>query len=222
MATNDLIDDLVRDLEPVTPLPLPSVRLWRWAGAAVAAVAATVAILGRRGDLGAALSTLPFQAHAMFLILAAVSSAGAALAMAIPGERVGGWRRAAPALALGAWVVWLAGELLPLAAAGGLTWPAAGWGCVAKAFAIGVTPGVAMAVMVGRAAPGDARSTVTFAALAAAAVAALGVELTCPLDGATHLLLWHAGPVIVVVLLAALFGRAAFAAFAARRAAVHR
>jgi hypothetical protein len=218
MATNDLIDSLVRDLEPVSPLPLPSVRLWRWAAAAIAAVAAAVAVLGRRGDLGTALFTMPFQAHALFLILAAVTSAGAALAMAIPGEPIGGWRRAAPAVALGAWVAWLAGELMPLAAAGGVGWPAAGWGCVAKAFAIGVTPGLVMAVMVGRSAPGDARATVTFAALAAAAVGALGVELTCPLNGAMHLLLWHAGPVMVVVLLAALFGGAAFAAFAARGA----
>ena len=71
--------------------------------------------------------------------------------------------------------------------------------------------------MVGRGAPGDVRGTVTFAALAAAVAGALGVELTCPLNGPMHLLLWHAGPVMVVVLLAAMFGRAAFAAFATRR-----
>ena len=217
MATNDLIDSLVRDLEPVSPLPLPAVRLWRWAAGSVALVAATVAVLGRRGDFATAVFTQPFLAHALFLILAAVSSAGAALALAIPGEPLRAWRRVAPPLALAAWVAWLAGELMPFAATGGAPWPAAGWGCVAKAFAIGVTPGLLMAVMVGRAAPGDVRGTVTFAALAAAAVVALGVELTCPLDGAMHLLLWHAGPVMVVVLLAALFGRATFAAFTARQ-----
>jgi hypothetical protein len=219
MATDDLIETLVRDLAPVSPLPLPAVRLWRWVAASVAVVAATVAVLGRRGDFGTAVFTQPFQAHALFLILAAVSSAGAALALAIPGEPLHSWRRIAPALAMGAWVAWLAGELMPLAATGGAVWPAAGWGCVAKAFAIGVTPGLIMAVMVGRAAPGDVRGTVTFAALAAAAVGALGVELTCPLDGAMHLLLWHAGPVMVVVLLAALFGRASFAARRAERRA---
>lgn len=218
MATNDLIDSLVRDLEPVSPLPLPAIRLGRWGAASVALVAASVAVLGRRGDFGTAVFTQPFQAHVAFLVLAAVSSAAAALALAIPGEPVGRWRRAAPAVALGAWLAWLAGELMPLAAAGEAAWPAAGWGCVAKAFTIGATPGLILAVMVGRGAPGDVRATVTFAALAAAAVGALGVELTCPLDGPMHLLLWHAGPVMVVVLLAALFGRAAFAAFAARQA----
>lgn len=219
MATNDVIDALVRDLEPVSPLSLPRVRLRRWLMASVAVGAASVAVIGRRGDLATTVFAQPFQAHVAFLVLAAVSSAAAAMALAIPGEPVGMWRRAAPAVALSAWLAWLAGELMPLAAAGEAAWPAAGWGCVAKAFAIAATPGLILAIMVGRGAPIDVRATVTFAALAAAAVGALGVELTCPLDGPMHLMLWHAGPVMVVVLLAALFGRAAFAAFAARQAA---
>lgn len=217
MATNDVINALVRDLEPVSPLPLPRVRLRRWVMASVAVTAAAVAVLGRRGDLTTTLFAQPFQAHVTFLILAAVSSAAAALALAIPGEPVGAWRRAAPVIAIGAWLAWLAGELMPVAAAGAAAWPAAGWGCVAKAFAIGASPGLILAVMVGRGVAADVRATVTFAALAAAAVGALGVELTCPLDGPMHLLLWHAGPVMVVVLLAALFGRAAVAAFAGRQ-----
>lgn len=216
MATDDLIDSLVRDLEPVSPLPLPSVRLWRWLAASVALVAAAVAVLGRRGDLDIAIFAQPFQAHVLLLALAALTSAAAALTMAIPGETVQSWRRVVPAVALGAWLAWLASEVLPLAAAGGAAWPAAGWGCVAKAFAIGVSPGLILAAMIGRSAPGDARATVTFVAMAAAAVGSLGVELTCPLDGPMHLLLWHAGPVVVTVLLTGLFGRAAFAAFAAR------
>ena len=216
MATNDVIDRLVRDLAPVSPLPLPAVRLWRWVAAAAALGAAVVAGLGRRGDLGVALFTQPFQAHALFLILAAVSSAAAALALAIPGEPLRPWRRAAPIVALTAWVAWLAGELMPIAAAGGAVWPVAGWGCVAKAFLVGVSPGLILAVMIRRGAPVDTRGVLTFAALAAAAVGALGVELTCPLTGPMHLLLWHAGPVMVVVSLAGLFGRTAVAQVKAR------
>ena len=125
MATDDVIDTLVRDLEPVAPLPLPRVRLRRWLAASVAVGAASVAVLGRRGDLAIALFAQPFQAHVVFLVLAAVSSAAASLASAIPGEPVRAWRRAAPVVALGAWLAWLAGELMPLAAAGGAAWPAA-------------------------------------------------------------------------------------------------
>lgn len=212
MATNDVIDRLVQQLEPVSPLALPTVRLSWWVAASAAAAALAVSALGRRGDLVAVVFAQPFQVHVVLLVLAAVSSAAAALALAIPGEPVRAWRRAAPPVALGAWLAWLGGELMLLAASGGTAWPAAGWGCVAKAFAIGAAPGLMLATMVGRGAPGDVRATVTFAALAAAAVGALGVELTCPLDGPMHLLVWHAGPVMTVVLVAALSGQAAFAA----------
>ena len=93
-------------------------------------------------------------------------------------------------------------------------WPiASGWGCVARSFAIGVTPGLVLAIMVGRGAPADRRLTVIFAGLAAAAVGAFGVELTCPLTSPMHLFLWHAGPVVALVLLASVFGRSLFAAF---------
>ena len=52
-----------------------------------------------------------------------------------------------------------------------------------------------------------------FAGLAAAAVGALGVELTCPMTSPTHLLLWHAGPVAAAVVLAAVWGRTVFHRF---------
>lgn len=219
MATNDVIASLVSDLKPVSPLPLPRVRLWRWLAVSAALATVAVAALGRRGDLVSAASTPPFQAHVLLLLIAAVSSAGAALALAIPGEFLASWRRAAPMVAVVAWGAWLVGELLVLAASTGDVWPIAhGWGCVAKAFAVGVTPGLLLAVMVGRGAPADPRAPVIFTALAAAAVGALGVEMTCPLTSPMHLLLWHAGPVVAVVLLASMFGRTMFAAFTPPRA----
>ncbi|MDP2391483.1 MAG: NrsF family protein, partial [Acidobacteriota bacterium] len=88
MATDDVINTLVRELEPVSPLPVPSVRLRRWMMASVAVGSASVAVLGRRSDLTATMFAQPFQAHVAFLVLAAVTSAAAALALAIPGAPV--------------------------------------------------------------------------------------------------------------------------------------
>ena len=211
MATNDVISNLVRDLEPVSPLALPRVRLARWGLIVVPAAALVVAALGPRVDLLAAAATPRFHAHAALLLLAAATSAIAALTLAIPGEPMGWWRRVAPVAAILTWGVWLSAELLVFAASGQEIWPiAAGWGCVAKAFAFGVTPGLALTIMLGRGAPSDARATMVFAGLAAAAVGALGVELTCPMTSPTHLLLWHAGPVVAAVLLASLLGRRVF------------
>ena len=211
MATDEMIASLVRDLQPVKPLPVPHVRLAQWGLVAVATTAAVTAGIGPRADLLASLTTVPFQAHALLLLLLALSSAIAALAMAIPGERVQLWRRWAPVAAGLAWAAWLGAELLVVAVNGQGLWPGTeGIGCVAKAFAFGVTPGIALTIMLGRGLPGDTRATMVFAGLATAAVGAFGVELTCPLTSPSHLLVWHGGPVVAAALAAWVVGRTIF------------
>ena len=210
MATDEVIANLVRDLQPVQPLPVPQVRLAQWGLVVVATMALVTAGIGPRADLPARLATLSFPAHSLLLLLVAISSAIAALAMAIPGERVQPWRRWAPVAAGLAWAACLFGELWFAANGEGL-WPGIeGVGCVAKAFAFGVTPGMALMIMIGRSAPGDVPATMVFAGLAAAAVGALGVELTCPMTSPGHLLIWHAGPVVAAALAARVSGRAIF------------
>lgn len=214
MATNDVISELVRDLRPVRPLPVPRVRLARWAVIATGAAFVAVAALGIRRDVASALSSLTFQVHVFLLVVAAASSAGAALVLATPGESLGRRRRSLPVIAMAAWTAWLAAELMPFAAGGGQVWPmGSGWGCVMKAFAVGAAPGFALAFMLRRGAPGDVTGTATYAALAGAAVGALGVEVTCPLSNPMHLLLWHAGPALAVVIGVSLLCRGLLGAF---------
>lgn len=200
MATNDVISDLVRDLRPVSPLPLPRVRVSRWAAATGLSTLAAAAVLGLRTDLASVAATAPFQVHALMLLVAALGSGAVALASAVPGDPTTGWRRVAPLMAILGWWLWLGAEIWWLAAGNGAWWPvAAGWGCVAKAVAVGFVPGGVLTAMISRAAPPDLRRTCVFAGLAAAAVGALGVEVTCSLTNPTHLLLWHAGPVMVTL-----------------------
>jgi hypothetical protein len=201
METRSLIHTLVTDLRPVTPLPVPSVRLVRWGVAATTYGVAAVVAIGLRSDLSTAALTMPFVGHAALLLAASVTSAAAALSLAIPGERVPRWIRSAPGVAIAAWWAWLAIELMTHAAASGDVWrigPA--WGCVAKAFAVGLVPGAALTAMVGRGAMPRSLPAVTFVALCGVAVGALGVELTCPIVNPMHQLLWHAAPGLAVLL----------------------
>lgn len=208
MATDEVIAKLVRDLQPVRPLPLPHVRLARWGLVVVATIAAVAAGIGPRADLQASMATLPFQVHSILLLVVALSSAIAAFAIAIPGEWVEPWRRLAPAAAGLALVTWLVGELWVFAASGESLWPGIeGVGCVAKAFTFAVTPGLALTLMLGRGLPSDTRTMMLFAGLAVGAVGALGVELTCPMTSPSHLLVWHGGPVVAAALAAWLIGR---------------
>lgn len=211
MATDELIANLVRDLEPVRPLPLPRVRFANW-GLIVGTTAAVVmAAIGPRSNLGASLSTLTFQAHVWLLFVCAVTAAAAALVLVVPGERMTRWRRVAPMAAGLVWMLWLLGELWVFAANGNeLTPGVAGVACVAKALAFAVVPWIGLMIMLGRGAPGDIGTTMAFAGLAAAAVGALGVELTCPLTSPSHLLAWHVTPVIAAVVTNVVLGRAMF------------
>ncbi|MEO7133192.1 MAG: NrsF family protein [Vicinamibacterales bacterium] len=204
-----MIATLVRDLQPVRPLPLPQVRLAQWGLVVVATMAVVTAWIGPRADLQASLATLPLHAHFGLLVVVAVSSAIAALAMAIPGERVQPWRRRAPVVAGLAWATWLFVELWVFAANGKSLSPGVeGVGCVAKAFTFAVTPGIALTLMLGRGLASDTRTMMVFAGLATAAVGALGVELTCPMTSPSHVLVWHGGPVVVAAMAAWVIGRA--------------
>jgi hypothetical protein len=203
METRSVIDRLVADLRPVTPLRVPSARLVRWVPIAVASGIAALAAIGIRPDLLTATLTAPFVGHSALLIAAAVTSAAGALCHAVPGERLPRWMRSAPGITILAWSAWLAVESASHVVAGGDWAVPASWGCVAKAFAVGVVPSAALAVMVGRAAPMRPLPAVTFAALSGVAVGALGAELSCPLINPLHLLLWHAAPAIGTVLVIA-------------------
>lgn len=204
MSTNEVIGTLVRDLRPLAPLPLPGLRTVMWAAAAAVLAGGVAAALGLRADLAATAMTPSFQVHVLFLLVAAWGSAAAALISAVPGEPLSGYRRAAPWVALSGWCSWLGAEVLWFGAAGGRWWPvAAGWGCVAKSFAVGFLPGALLVMLIARAAPPDFRRTSLFAVTTGATVGALGVELTCPIGNPMHLLLWHAAPVAATVVVVA-------------------
>lgn len=218
MKNDELIGALVRDLAPVTPLPLPVARATAWAAAACALGGVVVTTLGLRSDLRHAAATPAFQAHLALLLVATFSAAGVALVLAMPGERLSGWLRLTPLAAVAAWLAWLGAELgivalwhpsTPLAVD-------AGWGCIGKALAVGLAPGVVLTVMIGRGAPMDMRRAAMFAGLAAAGVGALGVELACPKTSPMHLLVWHAGPALALVLAATLFGGSMLSAVSSR------
>lgn len=211
MTTDDVVSTLVRDLKPVAPLPAPGVRAWYWSLVASVSGGLAVAVFGLRPDIAGAAGTISFQAHTMFLVLATVLASGAALALAIPGERLSRVRRSAPIAAAVAWAAWLLAELAGAVGGSSAAWAIdSGWGCVAKAITMAAIPGAALLIMIARGAPVDARQALMFAALAAAGVGGLGVEFTCPKTAAMHLLVWHFGPVLVLPVVAALAGAPLF------------
>jgi len=211
MTADDLISELVRDLEPVTPLPPPGTRALRWTLAAVVTGGLVIGVFGVRPDIVLASATIPFQAHMSLLALAALTAALAALTLAVPGEDLSQWRRALPVLAAMTWGVWVAAELGLAVAAGAATalHIDRGWHCITLAMAVGAVPAALLFWMVSRGAVLDGRKAAMFAGLAAAGVGALGVEIICPKIAPMHLFVWHVAPVLAWTVIAAVAGASA-------------
>lgn len=180
---NDLIDRLVVELEPQRRLMAPVLRAAAWGVASAAYIIVMLRIVGVRADV----ARVDWYQLSM-LVAASCFAALAAFHRVIPGRTY----RPALAAAGAACLLWL------LASRPGDA--GAGWSCVARVAAFGVGPAFAGAVMLMR-----ARSTVPIAGAAwlpAGALAMFATQLACSKDGAQHLLIWHAGPVVVGFVLA--------------------
>jgi hypothetical protein len=187
MQMNDLIDRLVGELEPERRLKPPAQRAATWVLASAAYIIAMVRIVGVRADVS---RVDPYALSA--LVAAACFAALGAFHRVIPGRAY----RAAHVAGGAAGLLWLF-----LAARVVDVDTGTGWPCVARIAAFGVGPAIGCAVMLARARSTDVRLAVA-AWLPAGALAMFATKLACGKDGARHVLLWHAGPVVAGLVLA--------------------
>jgi hypothetical protein len=204
--TSELAASLSADLGPVTPLPLPGAQLRRWGLIGGAALVATI-VMGIRHDWAASMVAWPVIGHTAVLAAVAGSGAWAAIRLATPGEalpRAVGWP-----LAFGAiWLAWMAVDVALAGASGTLSEAGFGWRCVVRAVIGAAVPGAVLLVMVRRAMPLMATPAAVALAASTAAAGGLAAEWMCPNMAAMHMLVWHAAPVLAVVVAATILGRA--------------
>jgi hypothetical protein len=194
MTCDDMIDSLVAGLAPVRRLRSPDVRASVWAGLATLCVGVGCYGLGLRPDVLRKFGDASYLAEAAALLALVGFSARNAFRRSVPGAHVGSWSWPA--------VAWVAHVVLRgLAGSGdaGLSW-ATGLPCVARIAGLAAVPAIAMLIMLRRAAPTARRRTGVLALVAAAALAVIGTQLVCAKDGASHVLVWHAGPVALIAL----------------------
>ena len=207
MRTEDLIQELARDAQPVTPVPPIARRLLGWVVLAAVSFGVVLFLMGVRRDLGDSSDRIDFAFEAALLIITALSAAVGALTVSVPGAERSPLVRWAPVIAAAASIVWAAGELVYAAATGAPTGRLTfAWHCVYKTSAVGAVPGVALFLMVRRAAPMHAAWAGLLAVLATAAVGVLGANTICPNDRPLHMLLWHVTPLMLFAALGAALG----------------
>lgn len=205
--TVTLIEALARDARPVRRLPNPGRRALQWLTLALAVVAMFSVIMGIRPDLAGKLADQAFTLQLIAGLATAGCAALAAFSSVVPG---------APN-----WVLWLpaAPLLVWIGSLGRQCWQdwfavgPDGLGfrpdpvCLPIIAMIGAVPAIAMVAMVRRGAPLTPRLTVCFGALAAGALAYVGLRLVHPQDAAFMVLIWQFGSVVVFTFAIGLFGR---------------
>jgi hypothetical protein len=201
--TEQLIQTLARDVEPVTPLRRPSLRATAWVVGAAVYLAALIAVMSPRDDLGARVQDTWFLIEQGAALLMGVTAAAAALASVVPGRP-----RHILLLPLGPLAVWLGmigfGALQDAQTLGlGGILLQVNWRCVTAILAGAAVPAVAMAFMVRRGAPLTPRLTAGLGGLAAAGLGNFAVCLSHP-HGVD--LIWHAGTVLLLAAAAAWIG----------------
>jgi hypothetical protein len=207
VKTEDLIVDLARDARPVQPLARPVVRLARWAGLAMPAVAAGSAVIGLRADVLDTIDQPAFLALLAATLLTALVSALCAFLSSVPGGARADIQRIAPLLAATAWLV----VLMFLVSAGGspvrrLAAMPVHIACIIEIALLGALTGWPLFVMLRRAAPLDRGWSAALAALAAAALGAGATQVLCPIDDPAHHLAGHFTPVVLLAIAGMFFG----------------
>ena len=203
MKTDELIERLVADAQPVRPLADPSRRALWWTAAAVTATVAGICYFGLRGDAAEMWRNPMLLARLALLGATLWLSVTTALRLAVPGAEPRAWARWWPLMALGALVSLSAAEVLTGAVTGSMGSPLRSWMCVRKVAFVGLVPAILAVVLIRRAAPLEPRWTALLGLLGAGAAGALTSEMACPLAAPLHVFLWHIVPVGVFALVGA-------------------
>ncbi|KAF0110263.1 MAG: hypothetical protein FD149_2684 [Rhodospirillaceae bacterium] len=201
MKTQDLIDTLADTACPGRALLSPFRRVGLWLCLAVPFVGLIVFVMTPRSDLLGKLVETHYLVEQGAAVATSVLAAFAAFSAGVPGRAR--WSVALPLLPLGLWLASL-GEGCVTA------WPRAtfrpDWICFPAIVMTGAVPGAAMAVMMRRGAPLMPRTTMMLGALAAAALANVGLRLFHPQDASLMVLAWQFGTVATLSVLGGGFG----------------
>jgi len=196
MKTDDLIADLASRATPVRPLPAPGLRALAWLALAIASAAAGVLVFRTRPGLALLVTSQDFLLTAAFALATAGLSAVAAFVLAVPGAERSALVRGLPVAIMGMWT--LTAVMTVLEESHGLTGVSHWYVCAIRVAAIGLVPGIALVVMLRRAAPLRLEWTGALALAGAAAAGALAIQFICPIADGGHALVGHLGPVLVL------------------------
>lgn len=207
MRTEDLINALAKDAQPVHRLWHPALRAMAWMMGSAVYVAAFVWLIGPRPDLPERLADPRFVIEVGAALLTSMMAAAAAFCAGCPGRPL--WERLAPfpflavwlaSLGEGCWRQWIQSGPDGLVLQVDLT-------CFQSIVMVSILPAVAIFLMIRQGAPIAPMSTTGLATLAATALGAAALRFFHTQDVSLMLLVWQFGTVALLAALGFLVGR---------------
>ncbi len=210
MKTEDLVNQLTNNLEPVKTLETPVKRLIRWLCVSALCIAVGIFVMGLRHDFSEASSSIRFWLETILILASAISAALAAFILSVPGNNkkqlkfipfccIALWAATAVVLSLRQF-----GEAAHGFSAG------SGMPCMSSIYILAVVPGAVLFAMICHAAPLNKPWVGILCVIAATALGALGLQFVCGASGPMHILVWHLLPVLVIGLLGIWLGKSVF------------
>lgn len=191
MTTDDLVLALTKDLGPVRRLPRVGPRTFGYCVGGLAVAAVILALYGLRADWRQKLGDAEFLREEAALLALFTLSAWGALRLCVPGR--GSWLvRILPSVALGVWLLFILSREAGLHELG-----PAGVKCVARLSMVAVLPLAALGVALHRSAPLEPGRALGYGLWSVTALGVFAMQWLCTRDSALHVLVWHAGPVVL-------------------------
>jgi hypothetical protein len=202
--SDDLIERLVLDLQPVKRLRSPALRTIQFACLAIAAVAAAVSFGALRADLAAKVRDPSYLAESGLLFVLFGGATFAALRSGVPGAKLGS-ASLLVGLSASAWLLIVGAHYHSPPGAIDL---ASGLACLRRTLVLGALPACGLLAMMRRSAPLATGTSGSLVMISAGALAVLGTRILCAKDDAVHVLAWHIAPIALLALLGWFVGRA--------------
>lgn len=198
------IESLAQGLTPVQPLPTPLNRVVWWLGFALAYIMLVLFVVGVRDDLPLMLSTPDFLYEILMLGMIGVSAVCASSWLCIPDLQGKRWSIAVPLTLAASFSLWMA--LKGHADFAVMTGPH--WNhCLLQCLLMAGLPAVLIMFMSNRGATTHPYLMAAMNVLGGAAVACIGLRISCASDSLDHLLAYHILPFMVVGSIVGLFAR---------------
>jgi hypothetical protein len=200
-----LVDRLATNLRPVRPLWTVGRRLALWLAIELAILGYT--LLQTTNDYVPKLESPGYALQVAFFATAGVILAAMALRSAVPGREASRAEIiAAVALAVAGAVMLL---FLPMRVTGSLReFVMTGSFCSYETCIKALIPWIALWWAVKRGAPTNGRAVGAMVGGAATLFTFAVMRLDCPIDEGLHLIVWHLGPVVLIIALSAIAGAA--------------